>query len=286
MASFSSVPLIVTAGLETVGVFLLALEVWIGHRVEEIGEELSQVRRLQFFFTAQDYRSFWIEWRLQKGRPTSEVTSMVNLLGPTELENAVRSEWTTGSANVDRGLRRWEKYTTPAARLTRKISLATGTLLILTATWLSFLREASNDHAAPRSVSQQISLAPYRVSPFPSGVASDPSGALADEICRVRKAQDPSGTRVAVVIGRHDPVPLTPAAKKRFGSNLGLAQERAETVARMLLDPKVCPNSPPIEAIALAAPNGHSAVGKPQAALTEERRPDVLGLVLALQSEH
>src|SRR6266700_723216 len=119
MASLSSIPPIVVVGIETVGVCLLALEVWIGHRVEEIGEDLSQLQRLQFLFAAQDYRGFWIEVRLQLGKPPAEVTKMVNILQPIQIEQAVNKKWSEISPKIAQSLHSWERYTAPAARYLR-----------------------------------------------------------------------------------------------------------------------------------------------------------------------
>jgi hypothetical protein len=164
-----------------------------------------------------------------------------------------------------------------------------GTLLILVATWLTFLREnasapASIEHheSASADMSPVLSLSGHQLSPFPSGVAEDSSTALAEEVCRLRKARRSPGSEVAVVIGRHDSRPLTLAAKKRFGSNLGLAQERAETVAGLLRDRTTCPDSPPIDAIAISVPNDRSV---PRSMLDQQRRPDVLGLGIVQRSK-
>jgi len=62
MTLLSSVPLIVTTIIESVGVLLLALEVLIGHEVEELASEQIDLRRLQFLYATEDYRGFWIEW--------------------------------------------------------------------------------------------------------------------------------------------------------------------------------------------------------------------------------
>jgi len=167
-----------------------------------------------------------------------------------------------------------------------------GTFLILLATWLNFLRE----HASPPAVEHHessaaeslpvLSLSRYRLNPFASGIAEDSSAGFADEVCRLRKAQGLAGPGMAVVVGRHDPRPLTPAARKRFGSNLGLAQKRAETVARLLLDPAACPGAQPMDAIAIAVPNGRTVPAGPAGSVfDEERRPDVFGLRIVLEKD-
>ncbi|MGA9966334.1 MAG: hypothetical protein WBQ10_14140 [Terriglobales bacterium] len=303
MAFPSSVPLILTAAIESVGVCLLALEVLIGHlldqkrdKISDLLEDFSPLQRLQFFFAAQDYRGFWIESRLQQGRPPAEVTEMVNALSTSQLQNAVDAQWTTLAPQIAQKVRAMEpvvatfkRYTSPTAMRIRRTSLVSGTLLILVATWLTFLREhaspsTSVDHheSASADMSPVLSLARHQLSPFPSGLAEDSSTGLADEVCRLRKAQRSAGPSVAVVIGRHDSRPLTPAAKKRFGSNLGLAQKRAEAVARLLLDETTCSDSPPIDTIAIAVPNDRSL---PRSMLDEQRRPEVLGLRIVLQSK-
>jgi hypothetical protein len=303
MAFLSSVPLILTAAIESVGVCLLALEVLIGHlldqkrdKISDLLEDFSPLQRLQFFFAAQDYRGFWIESRLQEHRPPAEVTNMVNVLSTSQLQNAVDAQWTTLAPQIAQKLRALEpvvetfkRYTSPNAMRVRRTSLVSGTLLILAATWLTFLREHTSpsttvDHheSASADMLPVLSLARRQLNPFPSGLAEDPSTRLADEVCRLRQAQRSAGPSVAVVIGRHDSRPLSPAAKKRFGSNLGLAQKRAETIASLLLDKTTCSDSPPIDAIALAVPNDRSV---PRSMLDEQRRPEVVGLRVVLQTK-
>lgn len=289
MAVLSFVPLIVITSIESVGVLLLAREVLIGHKVEEIASDLSPLQRLQFLYAAEDYRGFLIEVQLQRGVHPDKLAGAFNGVESSELEKMVKGEWEGEWANITRGLHRFERYTSLAARRRRRISLVIGTLLILVATWLTFLREhasapTSSEHheSASANMSPVLSLSRHQLSPFPSGVAEDSSTGLADEVCRLRKAQRSPGPEVAVVIGRHDSRPLTLAAKKRFGSNLGLAQERAETVARLLLDTKTCPDSPPIEAIAISVPNDGSAA---RSMLDEQRRPDILGLRIVEQTK-
>jgi hypothetical protein len=135
--------------------------------------------------------------------------------------------------------------------------------------------------ALPQNLSEECH-SPLARNSFPSGLAEDPSTRLADEVCRLRQAQRSAGPSVAVVIGRHDSRPLSPAAKKCFRSNLGLAQKRAETIARLLLDKTTCSDSRPIDAIALAVPNDRSV---PRSMLDEQRRHEVVGLRIVLQTK-
>jgi hypothetical protein len=291
MAWLDSLPLIVTAAMEALGVCLLSLEVWIGHTVEENESELSPLQRLQFLYAAGDYRGFVTEVNLQRHIAPDDVAAAVGLFTANELKNLVDAEWKTAWPDLSRGLRRYERYTAPSARRLRRISLLTGTILILLATWLTFLREhnAPGEHAAHVDSASAppvpiLSLTRYQLDSFPSGSdeyrGERASSLSANKLCAVREAAVPAGPNVAVVIGHHDPVPLTAHARKRFGSNLGLAQHRAEAIARLLRDPYACPQSPAMEAIAVSVPNDTPLAARTRSSpmLSEQRRPDMFSL--------
>jgi hypothetical protein len=95
MAVLSFAPLIVITSIESVGVLLLAREVLIGHKVEEIASDLSPLQRLQFLYAAEDYRGFLIEVSFSAG-----CVRISSLEPSTGLSQANSRRWSRASGKA------------------------------------------------------------------------------------------------------------------------------------------------------------------------------------------
>ncbi len=276
MSSLHSMPPVIITLLECLGLGLLAYEVWTGHEVERINEEVAPSQRLQYLYTTQDYRGFWLEWRLQNGQRPEKAREMVGVLTTQGLHDAVEAEWSGVATDLSRAIARLEKYTAPAVRTRRKILLWTGTSLVIIAALLHLFHEPAGKHENGGEVVHErfgnfmLSAVHHQLSPVETGRAES-----REDGCRLVQKLNSEGANVALVIGRHDPRPLSAAATKRFGSNLGLAQRRAEAVASLIATPKGCLSAKPVETVSIAVPNERLDRA---ASLDEQRRPDVIGL--------
>jgi hypothetical protein len=105
-------------------------------------------------------------------------------------------------------------------------------------------------HEHSPAVQQQtpsVSLIERRLPLFKPASAMEPHDALVKGVCEVRSTLQASGSSIGFVVGHHDRQPLSKAAASRFSSNMGLAQQRADTVGGLLLDARLCsPGAPPL----------------------------------------
>lgn len=108
--------------------------------------------------------------------------------------------------------------------------------------------------------------------PFVSASSTDPHDQLVQAVCDFRKLITGKDSSLAVVVGRHDVQRLLPEASARFGSNSGLAQQRAEEVNRLLKAQGLCQADPVRHTLLVA--------GGPRNVSTsaEDRRVEVYGL--------
>jgi len=271
-----AIPALIITALECLGLWLLAREVWLGHQVEELNEDIAPQRRLQYLYTTSDYKGFWLEYRLQQGDSPAKAQQLVSVLAPNHIQQAVQAEWSGIAPDLSRAIHRLEEYTAPAARKRRRLLLWTGTSLVIIAALLHLFHEPADKQENVREVIHEspsnfvLSAVRHQLSPVETGRAES-----REDGCRLVQTLNAEGANVALIIGRHDPRPLSTAATKRFGSNLGLAQRRAEAIARLLEDTKSCAKSKPVEPIAIAVPNERLDRA---ASLEDQRRPDVVGL--------
>jgi hypothetical protein len=129
----------------------------------------------------------------------------------------------------------------------------------------------------------ELFLAGSPLPPFVSASAEAPAD-LVQGVCGVRQALQNSDVQAVLVVGRHDRRELQLAAAKRFGSNLALAQQRAERVATLLADATVCPSQVAAHVLTLVAgprhldpPPGDDRASV-EAKLADDRRVEVYGL--------
>ena len=118
--------------------------------------------------------------------------------------------------------------------------------------------------------------------PFDSGSATQTAGDLRDAICKARQQLAATGTTNVLVVGRHDAMPLSPSARRTFGSNMGLSTERAATIETMLRDAVACPTPPLTGAWSVASgPRNAPGAGSPAPVTigvsAEDRKADIYG---------
>ncbi len=100
----------------------------------------------------------------------------------------------------------------------------------------------------------------------------------AGDLCNLKRQLAAAGSTVAIVLGRHDQTPLGHSARLRFSTNAGLAQQRAETVARILETTSECGQAIPTVIRLVAAPRNVGEGVKPPKELQEDREVIVYGL--------
>ena len=120
--------------------------------------------------------------------------------------------------------------------------------------------------------------------PFTPGSPTEAGGSLVEAVCATRETMEQRGSSTAIVIGRTDRRELSRVTAAQVASNMGLAQQRAETIGTMLRNRSICKSSP-IEHVTVT-------VGGPrhtdlrlyktkidrELALAEDRRVQVEGL--------
>jgi flagellar motor protein MotB len=106
---------------------------------------------------------------------------------------------------------------------------------------------------------------------FADGSATEPSSAIKDAVCELRRDLSSRGIRAAVVVGHYDWRDLRGKAKSTFRDNVGLAQQRADRARELLLNAPLC-EAPPL-ANAIAATGGSRGVD-----LASDRIAEVFGI--------
>lgn len=126
-------------------------------------------------------------------------------------------------------------------------------------------------------------LAPVKPEPLPefdSGEVTKSSklDEMRKKTCEVRDKLIAQGVTLILVLGRHDQTELLPKAKRRFSSNAGLAQQRAQLVEQWLT--QECGDTPKVAVISLGlAPNYVGAdVNRNQ--IIEDRKVRLIGLAI------
>ena len=122
------------------------------------------------------------------------------------------------------------------------------------------------------------------IPPFASGFASGPPDQIVTTICGAREMLQQLGSPTAIVIGHYDRTELSRRAERRFESNAGLAQQRADWIGGLLQDRGLCTAAPVMQVL--------TTIGGPRKtnlelnedpadahkALAEDRRVEVEGL--------
>jgi len=271
-----AIPIFIITLVECLGLWLLAREVWLGHKVEELSDDIAPQKRLQYLYTTRDYRGFWLEYRLQQGDSPAKAQGLIAPLAPKDIQDAVEDEWAGIAPELTRAVHRLEEYTTPTVRKQRRVSLWTGTSLVIIAALLHLFPELLQKHDNGAQVVHESATTPvlravrHQLSPVETGRAESH-----EDGCRLAQTLNAEGANFALIVGRHDPRSLSPAATQRYGSNLGLAQRRAEGLAALIEKPKNCAGVKPIDTVAVAVPNDRRDKA---VSLDDQRRPDVIGL--------
>jgi hypothetical protein len=100
---------------------------------------------------------------------------------------------------------------------------------------------------------------------------------LTPYVCTAKRSLNDAHVSAAVVMGRHDHRPLTKTARAQFSSNEGLAQSRAEEVARYLRATNDCGAG--IESVItfIAGPRNVGSAARTAAIMAEDRTVEIWG---------
>jgi hypothetical protein len=241
---------------EVVGILLLAREVNRGHDMEELTANHGFAKHMNYLYAAQDYRGVYLLNRLNEGDTPAQAQAMVQTLGQPAVNSAVNNLWGSLAGVLAQTLKKWDEKTEPAARNARRRDLKLGTLLILLGAGLAFARELLPEPVA--TVTQYINneessgwLQLLASPAFPSGSASfeepiEGCPAFAEVSPRLdawksqivsawKQRKRPSPLDTLMLVGSTDRTPLSPALRRRYESNAGLARARAEAVAQLLM---------------------------------------------------
>lgn len=123
----------IAGALEVVGLFLLAREVYRGHKMEEIQRGVEFAKQMNYLYARSDYDGFYIASRLDQGDPPAKAQADLKALGPAAVAQAVQQQWQQLAPRIAASVQRWEEWTTPAAMRGRRISLFVGTALLMVA---------------------------------------------------------------------------------------------------------------------------------------------------------
>jgi hypothetical protein len=101
---------------------------------------------------------------------------------------------------------------------------------------------------------------------------------LTSDICSAKRELTAAHSTVAIAVGRHDQTPLSQSARSMFSTNAGLAQQRAEAVARILEQANECgPAIPTVIALSRSPRNVGDAI-KQQPLLAQDREVAIYGM--------
>lgn len=136
------------------------------------------------------------------------------------------------------------------------------------------------------SASGQVELVQVgqSIPPFSSGFAHGTRGDYVESVCGARRTLQMLGSTSAIVVGRHDREELSREVGTQFGSNAGLAQQRADWIAELLQDQDLC-DAPPVKQVltVIGGPRKtdlefREGKKKLRAALSDDRKVEVEGL--------
>lgn len=159
-----------------------------------------------------------------------------------------------------------------------------GYLFLATALIVNIIWSKAGADSGAGKVAADLFLAGDPLPPFPPASASDVSDEFVRAVCRTRQSLQDAQSSSALVVGRYDRRLLSRSAVARFGSNVGLAQERAERVRTLLSDAALCKSREVSHVLTLVAGprrTGSAVHGGSRALdaeLAEDRRVEVYGL--------
>lgn len=117
---------------------------------------------------------------------------------------------------------------------------------------------------------------------FEPASASPADARFGPTACAMREQLANAGSLSALVVGRYDRRELSDRAQSRFATNLDLAQQRAERIAKFLTDSTVCKARPMLHVVTLTSswrhdiPPGFTGASA-NALLAADRRVEVYG---------
>ena len=120
--------------------------------------------------------------------------------------------------------------------------------------------------------------------PFTPGSPTEASGSLVEAVCATRETMEQRGSSTAIVIGRADRREISRAISAQVASNMGLAQQRAETIGTMLQNGSICKSGPVGHVVVTVGGPRHTDLKQyktkidRELALAEDRRVEVEGL--------
>jgi outer membrane protein OmpA-like peptidoglycan-associated protein len=252
---------------EATGVILLAREVWRGHQMEELERQLDYESEMIDLINSGQLLEAREKELMWKGDKPEEAKVRAGRWSTNTLQDWARKTM-AGTASAKEV--RWVKAVAAEQNETRRrLLLLLGTVLLLFAAGLEEAasvfdkpeprnderqrqNETSNLPGRPQSPEQSF----FRVEPtieFGSGEASliykekEKIVDLTSSVCSAKMSLQERQSEIAIVIGRHDQIRLSERALSAYSNNAGLAQRRAEEVARYLRDFTKC--GPGIETV-------------------------------------
>jgi hypothetical protein len=246
---------------EAAGVILLAREVWRGHQMEELERQLDYESEMIDLINSGQLLEAREKELMWQGDKPEEAKMRAAKWSTNTLQDWARTT-IEGTASAKRV--RWAK-TVAAQRngARRRLLLLLGTVLLVFAASLELTTSVFEKHGPrnddARQSQNETSNLPgqgqsqiesfFRAEPtieFGSGEASliyHENRRIVDltpSVCSAKKNLQERQSEIAIVIGRHDQIPLSDRALSIYSNNAGLAQRRAEEVASYLRDSTKC----------------------------------------------
>lgn len=257
------------------GVSLLAREVWFAQHMEMIRQRIEEKKLIIELYDPNQLTPF-----------LAEAIPLTKRLTPDELKTTDRAEL------AERLLRDQQAALAQEEAAYRRISdleyrrrwLRNGVALVVVSL-LGHSLFSSRPAVPPEKMTLSV-LSPKEPIHFGSSVfvlrstaeggkeavpkQGDNPTNLTQAVCAARAELQSAGAQLAIVVGRHDWMPMKSRAKI---SNLELAQQRAESVAAALTEPAICRGAPIPHVITLA----HSP-GLPALVRDEDRNVSIIGI--------
>lgn len=118
--------------MEIVGLLLIALEVLLGHRMEEIAAGFHVVKKLQFHYAMGDAYGYTLQVMLNNGVEPLVArgnTDEMKKLGM--LQKNMDDDWNKNFTNATASIKRYEQKTAEIAMKKRRQNLFLGTFLLV-----------------------------------------------------------------------------------------------------------------------------------------------------------
>jgi hypothetical protein len=247
---------IAAVACEISGLWVLAREVWLGHTMEEVSSSHEWARQMNYLYHAGDYRGFYIYSRLYRGDSPDEIKKDAQWIEPKEnFETAAKEEWAGVTSKLAEAVANYKHRTEPAAMKRRWWCLRTGTGLLILAALLTLTSGLTKENIpappstaviSPTGWARLEDSPPFAIgaSRFDEPVAGCPTVQEAGEAATrwlnsvsglwLGRPQ-PASTDTVILIGTADRAPLKESLRHQYGSNMGLARARAETVKNLLV---------------------------------------------------